>query len=55
MAITDTTFERQIDRRAFLLASFAVATGAAAETPRLETFSQWLKVSRKARELAPDS
>ena len=52
MARTDTTFERQIGRRTFLLASFAVATGAAAETPRLETFSQWLKASRKARELA---
>src|SRR4029077_2061812 len=36
----------------FLLASFAVATGAAAETPRLETFTQWLHASRKAREAA---
>jgi Asp-tRNA(Asn)/Glu-tRNA(Gln) amidotransferase A subunit family amidase len=41
-----------IDRRTFLLAGFAVATGAAAEPSRLETFSQWLHASRKARELA---
>ena len=52
MRITDTSFERQFDRRMFLLASFAMATAAAAETPRLETFTQWLKASRKTRELA---
>ena len=38
-----------MDRRAFLLASLAVATGAAAETPRLETFAQWLNASRETR------
>jgi len=52
IARTDTSLERQIDRRTFLLATFAVARSAAAETPRLETFSQWSKASRKARELA---
>jgi len=52
MAIAYATFEHQIDRRTFLLASFAAATTVVAETPRLETFTQWLKASRKARELA---
>src|SRR2546428_4171266 len=52
MAITDTNVARQIDRRTFLLASFAAATGAAAETPRFETFTQWLNASRKDRALA---
>lgn len=45
-------FQGRIDRRTFLLAGFAVATGAAAETPRLETFTQWLNASRKTRERA---
>ena len=48
----ETSVERQIDRRTFLLASVAVATGAGAETPRLETFTEWLNASRKARTLA---
>jgi hypothetical protein len=52
MARIETSFERRIDRRTFLLGSFAVSTGVAAETPRLETFTQWLKASRKTRELA---
>src|SRR5688572_16194747 len=53
MAISDTSFERQIDRRTFLLAGIAVVAGGAVERPRrLETFTQWLKASRKARELA---
>jgi Asp-tRNA(Asn)/Glu-tRNA(Gln) amidotransferase A subunit family amidase len=53
MAISDTSFERQIDRRTFLLAGIAVVAGGAVEGPRrLETFTQWLKASRKARELA---
>lgn len=48
-----TGFEsRKIDRRSFLLAGFAAAVGAAAQTPRLETLTQWLHASRKARELA---
>lgn len=41
-----------IDRRTFLLAGIALATRAAAETPPPETFTQWLRASRKARELA---
>ena len=43
---------RKIDRRTFLLASFAAAMTASAQTPRLETLSQWLNASRKDRELA---
>ncbi|HEV3059845.1 MAG TPA: amidase [Vicinamibacterales bacterium] len=39
-----------IDRRTFLLAGFATTLGVAA--PRLETFSQWLNASRRARERA---
>ena len=52
MARIDTSFKPQIDRRTFLLASSAMATGAAARPPRLETFTQWLKASRTARERA---
>jgi Asp-tRNA(Asn)/Glu-tRNA(Gln) amidotransferase A subunit family amidase len=57
MVRTDCGSINKIDRRSFLLASFAVATCAAAETalvdtPRLETFTQWLKASRKTRRLA---
>jgi hypothetical protein len=37
MAHSQTGFQGQIDRRTFLLAGVAVATGAAAEAPRLET------------------
>jgi hypothetical protein len=55
MGITDTSFARQIDRRTFLGASFALATGAAAETPRLESFTQWLHASRNVREVALQS
>jgi Asp-tRNA(Asn)/Glu-tRNA(Gln) amidotransferase A subunit family amidase len=41
-----------IDRRTFLLGSIVVAVGAAADTPRLETFTQWLRASQKTRNLA---
>src|SRR5262249_35708147 len=41
-----------IDRRTFLLANLALATGAAAESPRLETFTEWLAASRAARDAA---
>ena len=34
-----TWIERRIDRRTFLLGNLALATGAAAQGPRLETFS----------------
>jgi Asp-tRNA(Asn)/Glu-tRNA(Gln) amidotransferase A subunit family amidase len=48
-----TGFERnKIGRRNFILAGFAAAVGANAQTPRLETLTQWLHASRKARELA---
>jgi Asp-tRNA(Asn)/Glu-tRNA(Gln) amidotransferase A subunit family amidase len=40
-----------IDRRTFLFAGLAVATGAAAEPPHLETFTQWLSASRRTREV----
>ena len=44
--------DTRIDRRTFLLANFAAATGLSAQTPRLETFSQWMAASRSAREAA---
>jgi len=48
-----TGFERnKIGRRDFILAGFAAAVGANAQTPRLETLTQWLHASRKERELA---
>ena len=48
-----TGFERnKIGRRDFILAGFAAAVGANAQTSRLETLTQWLHASRKERELA---
>ena len=48
-----TGFERnKIGRRDFILAGFAAAVGANAQTPRLETLTQWLHASGKERELA---
>jgi Asp-tRNA(Asn)/Glu-tRNA(Gln) amidotransferase A subunit family amidase len=41
-----------MDRRTFLFAGFAAAMGATEQSPRLETFTQWLKASRKERQLA---
>jgi Asp-tRNA(Asn)/Glu-tRNA(Gln) amidotransferase A subunit family amidase len=41
-----------MDRRTFLFTGFAAAMGATEPTPRLETFTQWLKASRKERQLA---
>ena len=52
MARMETNFERRIDRRTFLFVSFAMATGASAQTPRPETFTEWLNASRKTRERA---
>src|SRR5262245_60428910 len=52
MARTTPWSGHAIDRRTFLFAGLAVATGVAAEPPRLETFTQWLHASKKARELA---
>ena len=42
----------RIDRRTFLLANLALATSAAAQSPRLETLGQWLATSRKMRDAA---
>jgi Asp-tRNA(Asn)/Glu-tRNA(Gln) amidotransferase A subunit family amidase len=39
-------------RRTFLLANLAMATGAAAQSARLETFSQWLAASPQMRDAA---
>jgi Asp-tRNA(Asn)/Glu-tRNA(Gln) amidotransferase A subunit family amidase len=48
-----TGFERnKMGRRDFILAGFAAAVGANAQTARLETLTDWLHASRKARELA---
>src|SRR5215467_2042098 len=52
MARIETNFEPWIDRRTFLVSSFAVATHIAAETPRPETFTQWLNASRDTRKHA---
>jgi Asp-tRNA(Asn)/Glu-tRNA(Gln) amidotransferase A subunit family amidase len=55
---TVTSFEtRKINRRAFLLAGLAAtvgitAKGAGTQTPRLETLTEWLNASHRARELA---
>jgi Asp-tRNA(Asn)/Glu-tRNA(Gln) amidotransferase A subunit family amidase len=51
MARIKNSFKPRIDRRTFLLSSFGVATYAA-ETPRPETFTQWLNASRNTREHA---
>ena len=42
----------RMDRRTFLLANRALATRVAAQSPRLETFSQWLAASRETRDAA---
>lgn len=42
----------RIDRRTFLLANLALATGVSAQSPRLETFTQWLAASRRMRDAA---
>jgi Asp-tRNA(Asn)/Glu-tRNA(Gln) amidotransferase A subunit family amidase len=54
---TVTSFEsRKIDRRTFLLASFAAAvataSGACTQDPRLETLTQWLNASHRMRKQA---
>jgi Asp-tRNA(Asn)/Glu-tRNA(Gln) amidotransferase A subunit family amidase len=41
-----------IDRRTFLFAMSAAATGLADEPPRLETLTEWMKASRATRERA---
>ncbi len=41
-----------VDRRTFLLASLAVAIPNVAQTPRLETFTDWLNASSSARDQA---
>ena len=41
-----------IDRRTFLLGGLVVATGVAAGSARVETFTEWLKSSPKEREIA---
>lgn len=52
MTRIETGVERGIARRTFLLATLALARNAAAQSPRLETFTQWLDASRRTRELA---
>ena len=52
MTRIETGGDTRIDRRTFLLANLALATGVSAQSPRLETFTQWLAASRKAREAA---
>jgi Asp-tRNA(Asn)/Glu-tRNA(Gln) amidotransferase A subunit family amidase len=52
MTLVQTGLERRIDRRTFLLAHLALATGVAAQSPRLETLTEWLGASRRTRERA---
>lgn len=47
-----TAAHTRMDRRTFLLANLALATRVAAQSPRLETFSQWLAASRETRDAA---
>src|SRR5437667_1742804 len=42
----------KIDRRSFLFAGVVAALHSTADTPRLETFTDWVNASRKDRELA---
>jgi Asp-tRNA(Asn)/Glu-tRNA(Gln) amidotransferase A subunit family amidase len=50
MTRIETGGDTRIDRRTFLLANLALATGVSAQNSRLETFTQWLAASRRARE-----
>jgi len=50
MTRMETGDNARIDRRTFLLANLALATGASAQSLRLETLSQWLAASRKTRD-----
>jgi len=43
---------RLIDRRTFLVTLSAAAAAAAADSPRLDTFTEWLNASRTSRERA---
>jgi Asp-tRNA(Asn)/Glu-tRNA(Gln) amidotransferase A subunit family amidase len=52
MAPIEAGRDAQVDRRTFLLANLAMATGVSAQSPPLETFTQWLDASRSAREAA---
>jgi Asp-tRNA(Asn)/Glu-tRNA(Gln) amidotransferase A subunit family amidase len=47
-----TPLRAKINRRAFLFASFAAALPNAAQTPRVETFTQWLNASGQERKRA---
>jgi hypothetical protein len=52
MPRVETRDDARIDRRTFLLTGVALATGALAQNPRLETFSQWLAASQPIRDAA---
>jgi Asp-tRNA(Asn)/Glu-tRNA(Gln) amidotransferase A subunit family amidase len=52
MPRVETRDDARIDRRTFLLTGVALATGALAQNPRLETFSQWLAASQAIRDAA---
>ena len=42
----------RVDRRTFLLANLALATGVSAQSPSLETFTQWSDASQRTRDAA---
>jgi Asp-tRNA(Asn)/Glu-tRNA(Gln) amidotransferase A subunit family amidase len=52
MARIETGGNARLDRRTFLLANLALATGVSAQSPPLETFTQWSDASQKTRDAA---
>jgi Asp-tRNA(Asn)/Glu-tRNA(Gln) amidotransferase A subunit family amidase len=47
-----TAVDTRMNRRTFLVANLALATGVGAQAPRLETFTQWLAATRSMRDAA---
>jgi amidase len=52
MARIETGGHARVDRRTFLLANLALATGVSAQGPQLETFTQWSDASQRTRDAA---
>jgi Asp-tRNA(Asn)/Glu-tRNA(Gln) amidotransferase A subunit family amidase len=52
MTRIETGLDARVDRRTFLLANLALVTRVSAQSPPLETFTQWLDASRRTRDAA---
>jgi Asp-tRNA(Asn)/Glu-tRNA(Gln) amidotransferase A subunit family amidase len=52
MTRIETGRDARVDRRTFLLANLALVTRVSAQSPPLETFTQWLDASRRTRDAA---